>query len=86
MGTLIVALGQYMESCVNNGSIPFAYMRSARIQLSIKQYIQMQILIIGGLLIIMCCIKAYIAYCRYCFKLLNKLKSQLTRKPALMVQ
>lgn len=24
-GTLIAALSQYMESCVNNGNIPFAY-------------------------------------------------------------
>lgn len=85
-GTLIAALSQYMGSCVNNGNIPFAYMHPKRMNLTLKQHIQMQILIIGGIVIIVCCIKAYISYCRYCLKLVKKLKSILNRKPTVMGQ
>ena len=35
-GTLVAALSQYMESCVNNGNIPFAYIRSRRMKFPLK--------------------------------------------------
>ena len=48
-GTLIVTLSQYMESYVNNGNIPFAYIRSRRMKFPLKRHIQMQVMIIGGI-------------------------------------
>ena len=85
-GTLIAALSQYMQSCVNNGNIPFAYIRSKRMKLTMKQHIQMQILITSCIVIIVCCTIAYIKCCRYCFKLAKKLKSRLNIKPTVQVQ
>jgi hypothetical protein len=78
-GALIRALSQYLASCVNSGNIPFAYIRLKRMNLTGKQMIQMEILSLGAIVIIVCCIRAYISYCRsylnfnFCFSLRQKL-------------
>ena len=86
VGALIGTLSQYMESCVKNGNIPFAYIRSKRMNLTMKQHIKMQILILGCIVIIACCTIGYISYCRYCVKLVQKLKARLNKKPTVLVQ
>ena len=83
VGTLISELSQYMQSCVNNGNIPFAYIHSKRIKFSLKHHIQMSFIITGSILVIMCLIKTYIFYCRYCLRLI---KSRSTKKPSVMVE
>ena len=59
-GAMISALSQYMESWVNIGNIPFAYMRSKRINYSTKYQIQMHFLFLGLLLASAgCCVIIY---------------------------
>ena len=59
-GAMISALSQYMESWVNIGNIPFAYMRSKRINYSTKYHIQMHFLFLGLLLASAgCCVIIY---------------------------
>ena len=86
LGATITALSQYMQSCVDNGSVPFAYIRSRRVNLSIKQHAQMQFLIFDSLIIIVCSIGAYIYLNRYCFKLGKSLKYRLSRRRSVKVK
>lgn len=49
MGALISAFADYMSSVVNNGNVPFAYIRAKRMNLTFKQHMQMQMLLTVGI-------------------------------------
>ena len=55
MGTLIVAFADYMGSVVNSGNVPFIYKRPKLINLTFKQHVQMQLLLLGLLVAISGC-------------------------------
>ena len=55
MGALIAAFADYMGSVVNSGNVPFVYRRSKRMNLTFKQHMQMQLLLLGLLVAISGC-------------------------------
>ena len=55
MGGLIAAFADYMGSVVNSGNVPFVYRRSKRMNLTFKQHMQMQLLLLGLLVAISGC-------------------------------
>lgn len=56
MGALIAAFADYMSSVVNSGNAPFIYIRSKRMNLTFKQHLQMQLLLLGLLVSISGCL------------------------------
>lgn len=52
MGALIAAFADYMGSVVNSGNTPFMYKKAKRMNLTFKQHIQMQLLLVGLLVTI----------------------------------
>ena len=50
MGALIAAFADYMGSVVNTGNVLFVYRHSKRMNLTFKQHIQIQILLLGLIL------------------------------------
>jgi hypothetical protein len=52
MGALIAAFADYMGSVVNSGNVPFFYRRPKRMNLTFKQHMQMQLLLLGLLVAI----------------------------------
>lgn len=55
MGALIAAFADYMGCVVSSGNVPFVYRRSKRMNLSFKQHMQMQLLLLGLLVAISGC-------------------------------
>lgn len=55
MGALIAAFADYMGSVVNSGNVPFGYRRPKRMNLTFKQHMQMQLLLLGLLVAISGC-------------------------------
>ena len=55
MGALIAAFADYMGSVVNSGNVPFVYRRPKRMNLTFKQHMQMQLLLLGLLVTISGC-------------------------------
>lgn len=55
MGALIAAFADYMGSVVNSGNTPFMYRKAKRMNLTFKQHIQMQLLLLGLLVAISGC-------------------------------
>jgi hypothetical protein len=55
MGALIAAFCDYMSSTINSGNVPFIYRRAKRMNLTFKQHMQMQLLLIGLLVAILGC-------------------------------
>ena len=51
MGAVIAAFADYMSSVVNNGNVPFAYIRAKRMNLTFKQHMRMEMLLTVGLII-----------------------------------
>ena len=54
-GGLIAAFADYMASVVTSGKVPFAYYRPKRLNLTFKQHMKMEILLLGSLFAIAGC-------------------------------